>query len=155
MSDQMSDNPKAAACALREEADLAPADLKYDGNGLLVAVIQDDADGEVLMVAYMNEESLGRTLATRRTWFYSRSRQRYWMKGEESGNVQEVVSVRYDCDGDALLIRVNQLAAGGGEGVACHTGRRSCFYRDLPLGSEGAAGDAPAHDSSPAAGEGE
>ena len=153
MSDQMKDNPKAAACALREEADLAPADLKYDKNGLLVAVIQDDADGEVLMVAYMNEESLERTLATRRTWFYSRSRQRYWMKGEESGNVQEVISVRYDCDGDALLIRVNQLAAGGGEGVACHTGRRTCFYRELGLGAV-AADDATSGEA-PTTGEGE
>ena len=136
----MAGNPKAATCAVREEAELTPADLKYDSSGLLVAVIQDDASGDVLMVAYMNEESLTRTLRDRRTWFYSRSRQKYWMKGEESGNVQEVLSVQYDCDGDALLIRVNQLNAAGGEGVACHTGRRTCFYRDLALGSGVAEG---------------
>jgi phosphoribosyl-AMP cyclohydrolase len=80
------------------------------------------------MLAYMNPDSLKQTLETRRTWFWSRSRNKYWMKGEESGNVQEVVEVRYDCDADTLLVRVNQVGAG-----ACHTGDRTCFYRSLPL----------------------
>lgn len=80
------------------------------------------------MLAYMNAESVERTLATRRTWFWSRSRKKYWMKGEDSGHVQDVHRVLYDCDADTLLVRVTQHGAG-----ACHTGERSCFYRELPL----------------------
>lgn len=121
----------------RETRDLRIDELKFGPDGLIVAVVQDATDGDVLMVAYMDPESVFRTLRDRRTWFYSRSRQKYWMKGEESGNVQEVVSVAYDCDADALLVKVHQR----GEGVACHTGARSCFYRELPLG---AGIDAPA-----------
>lgn len=131
----------------RETRALSLDELKFGPDGLIVSVVQDATDGQVLMVAYMNRESVERTLRDRRTWFYSRSRQRYWMKGEESGNVQEVVSVAYDCDADALLVRVNQL----GSGVACHTGARSCFYRELPLGSvtqaTEATGEAEPHSS--------
>lgn len=99
-------------------------ELKFDQQGLIPAIIQDQKSGQVLMMAYMNQEALRKTLETRRTWFYSRSRQELWMKGETSGHIQEVKQVRYDCDADALLILVEQT------GVACHTGHYSCFYRD-------------------------
>jgi phosphoribosyl-AMP cyclohydrolase/phosphoribosyl-ATP pyrophosphohydrolase/phosphoribosyl-AMP cyclohydrolase len=98
--------------------------VKYGSDGLVVAVVQEAATREVLMVAYMDGEALKRTLATGRTWFYSRSRQEYWCKGETSGDRQFVHHVSYDCDGDALLVEVTQ--EGGG---ACHTGNRTCFYR--------------------------
>ena len=100
-------------------------DLKYDKNGLVPAIIQDYKSGEVLMLAYMNKESLRRTLKTKKTCFWSRSRQEYWVKGMTSGHFQFVKSVAYDCDLDALLIKVRQV------GVACHTGNRSCFYRKI------------------------
>ena len=92
--------------------------------GLLPAIVQDSETGEVLMLAYMNEEAYRRTLETGKAWFYSRSRNAFWMKGESSGHVQEVREVRVDCDADAVLLKVNQLG-----GAACHTGHRSCFYR--------------------------
>jgi phosphoribosyl-ATP pyrophosphohydrolase/phosphoribosyl-AMP cyclohydrolase len=101
-------------------------EIKFDENGLVTAVVQDAESGEVLMVAYMNEESLRRTLQSGRTWFWSRSRRELWCKGETSGNRQYVREIRYDCDGDALLVKVLQV------GPACHTGERSCFYRLLP-----------------------
>jgi len=107
-------------------------DLKFDDKGLICAVVQQHDTDEVLMVAYMNDEAVRRTLETGRTWFWSRSRQEYWCKGETSGNTQQVVEVLADCDADALLVRVSQ------QGVACHTGERTCFYR--PLAAEG---DAP------------
>jgi phosphoribosyl-AMP cyclohydrolase len=94
------------------------------GGGLVPAIVQDEATGEVLMLAYMNPEAYRRTLETGKAWFYSRSRDAYWMKGETSGHVQEVKQVRVDCDADALLLRVRQVG-----GAACHTGHRSCFYR--------------------------
>ena len=94
--------------------------IKFDEKGLVPAIVQEE-NGEVLMLAYMNEESLKKTLETGYTWFYSRSRQQLWNKGETSGNVQKVVEISYDCDGDTLLIRVHQT------GVACHTGSYSCF----------------------------
>lgn len=100
--------------------------LKYNEEGLIPAIVQDEKDNEVLMVAYMNQESLKRTLESGETWFWSRSRQKYWHKGETSGNVQKVKEIRYDCDKDALLIKVEQVG-----GAACHTGARSCFYRTL------------------------
>ncbi len=100
-------------------------DFKYDDKGLIPAIIQDVGSGEVLMLGYMNEESLKRTLASGRTWFWSRSRQEFWCKGETSGNRQYVREIRYDCDQDALLVKVVQV------GPACHTGERSCFYRVL------------------------
>ena len=92
-------------------------------HGLIPAVIQDDATGDVLMVAFMDEKTLNLTLETGKTWFFSRSRNKYWMKGEESGNTQEVISVATDCDADAVVIRVKQNGP-----AACHTGNRSCFY---------------------------
>ena len=98
--------------------------IAFNGDGLVGAIVQDATDGAVLMFAWMNNESLRRTLDTGRTWFWSRSRQEYWCKGETSGDRQYVRSVRYDCDGDALLIGVDQAGAG-----ACHTGHRTCFHR--------------------------
>jgi len=102
-----------------------PDNLKYDEKGLIPAVIQDHRTGEVLMVAYMNEVSLRKTVETGLTWFWSRSRQKYWQKGETSGNVQRVLEILYDCDGDVLLVKVKQ------SGPACHTGNRTCFYRSF------------------------
>ena len=99
--------------------------LKFDKKGLIPAIIQDDKTGDVLMVAYMNKESLKITLREKRTCFYSRSRKALWRKGETSGNIQKVKKIYYDCDKDALLIRVTQ------KGVACHTGEWSCFFRRL------------------------
>ena len=101
-------------------------EVSFDDAGLVTAVVQDVADGAVLMVAHMDAEALRRTLHTGRTWFWSRSRQEYWQKGETSGDRQFVRSVRLDCDGDALLVVVDQHGAG-----ACHTGERSCFFRSL------------------------
>ena len=100
-------------------------DFDKDG-GLVPAVVQDAADGTVLTVAYMDSEALRRTLETGRTWFYSRSRQEYWQKGETSGDRQYVREVRVDCDGDALVVVVDQHGRG-----ACHTGERTCFYRTI------------------------
>lgn len=123
----------------REHDDLTVEQLKYDDAGLIPAVIQQYDTGEVLMVAYMNAESVEKTLETGRTWFWSRSRQQYWMKGESSGHVQDVKEVRYDCDADCLLVKVDQ------HGAACHTMERSCFYRTLSLGPAASApGDAGA-----------
>jgi phosphoribosyl-AMP cyclohydrolase len=105
-------------------SDLDPAiaaRLKRDAAGLVAAVVQQFDTGEVLMVGWMDEEALHRTLTTGRTTFWSRSRQEYWVKGDTSGNVQHVKSVALDCDGDALLVRVDQV------GAACHTGDRTCF----------------------------
>jgi len=102
---------------------LIPPNLKYDDKGLIPAVIQDWKTKDILMVAYMNEESLRRTVDSGLTWFWSRSRQKFWQKGETSGNVQRVKDIYYDCDQDTLLIMVDQT------GPACHTGERSCFYR--------------------------
>lgn len=101
-------------------------EVSYNADGLVPAIIQEEATGEVLMMAWMNETALRRTLETKRTWFWSRSRQEYWCKGETSGDRQYVRSARYDCDGDALLFVVEQVGKG-----ACHTGERSCFYREL------------------------
>jgi phosphoribosyl-ATP pyrophosphohydrolase/phosphoribosyl-AMP cyclohydrolase len=108
-------------------------DLRWDERGLLPAIVQDAGSGEVLMLAYMNADSLRRTLESGETWFWSRSRQELWHKGATSGNVQQVVEIRYDCDGDTLLVRVTPA------GPACHTGARNCFYRVLSL-PEPAAG---------------
>ncbi|MDO8914837.1 MAG: phosphoribosyl-AMP cyclohydrolase [Coriobacteriia bacterium] len=110
----------------RERDALGVEDIRFDGAGLVPAVVQQHDTGEVLMVAYMNAESLAKTIETGRTWFWSRSRMQYWMKGESSGAVQDVVEVRYDCDADCLLVLVDQHGPG-----ACHTGERTCFYRRL------------------------
>lgn len=99
--------------------------LKFDKNGLIPAIIQDYKNSQVLMLAYMNKESLRRTLKLGKTCFWSRSRKEYWVKGATSGHFQFVKSLAYDCDMDALLIKVRQL------GEACHTGNRSCFYRRI------------------------
>jgi phosphoribosyl-AMP cyclohydrolase len=98
---------------------------RYDERGLVPAIVQDADSGEVLMLAYMNAEALERTLSTGQTHFWSRSRQELWHKGATSGNVQEVVEIRIDCDEDTLLLRVHPA------GPACHTGNRTCFYREL------------------------
>ena len=99
--------------------------LKFDENGLIPAIVQDYRTGQVLTLAYMNEESLAVSIAERRTCFWSRSRGRLWRKGEESGNVQHIVSITADCDEDALVVQVDK------EGPACHTGEESCFFRPL------------------------
>ena len=104
------------------------ARLKRDADGLLAAVVQQHGTGEVLMVGWMDDEALRRTLTSGRTTFWSRSRQEYWRKGDTSGHVQHVRQVRLDCDGDALLVVVDQV------GPACHTGTRSCFDADVLLG---------------------
>jgi len=106
---------------------------RFDANGLVTAVVTDAASGEVLMVAHMNAEALQKTIESGEAWYFSRSRKALWKKGETSGHVQRVVELRVDCDQDAVWLRVEQQ--GGG---ACHTGRRSCFYRAVPLGKSGA-----------------
>lgn len=100
-------------------------EIKYDEKGLVPAIVQEVDTREVLMLAYMNEESLKKTIDTKQTWFFSRSRQGLWNKGETSGHTQEVKSLYYDCDADTLLVGVKQ------NGVACHTGEYSCFYNKL------------------------
>ena len=99
--------------------------LKWDANGLIPAIVQQHDTGEVLMVAWMNQESLAKTLETSRTWFWSRSREELWNKGATSGNTQQVTEVRFDCDADTLLVLVDAA------GPACHTGERTCFFRVL------------------------
>jgi phosphoribosyl-AMP cyclohydrolase len=106
----------------------------FDADGLIAAVVTDAASGDVLMVAHMNAQALAKTIETGEAWYYSRSRKALWKKGETSGHVQRVIELRTDCDQDALWLKVEQ----GGPG-ACHTGRRSCFYRAVPLGQKGAA----------------
>lgn len=100
-------------------------EIKFDSNGLIPAIVQDANTKEVLTLAYMNAESLRLTLETKETWFWSRSRQELWHKGATSGNVQKVVEVRVDCDADTLLVLVEPA------GPACHTGERTCFYRNI------------------------
>ena len=102
-------------------------ELKWGSSGLIPAVVQDATTGEVLTVAYVNRESLAKTLELRETVFYSRSRQCLWHKGETSGNTQTVVSISTDCDQDAIVIRVNP------KGPACHTGARTCFFEEIEL----------------------
>ena len=99
--------------------------LKYDAQGLVPAIVQDADSGEVLMMAYMNRQSLADSIRTGKTHFWSRSRRKYWMKGETSGHTQEIRAILVDCDADTVLIRVRQ------QGAACHNGYRSCFYRKL------------------------
>jgi phosphoribosyl-AMP cyclohydrolase len=105
---------------------------KFDASGLVTCVATDAATGEVLMVAHMNDEALRKTIASGEAWYFSRSRNSLWRKGETSGHVQRVVEMRMDCDQDAVWIRVEQV------GAACHTGRRSCFYRKVDGGESGA-----------------
>jgi phosphoribosyl-ATP pyrophosphohydrolase/phosphoribosyl-AMP cyclohydrolase len=105
--------------------DSITTEVKFDESGLVPAIVQDCATGEVLMLAYMNRESLSKTTESGETWFWSRSRSQLWHKGETSGNTQRVISIALDCDGDTLLIRVEP------RGPACHTGARSCFFRTI------------------------
>ena len=109
--------------AVSETARLGVADLAFDEKGLIPCIVQDAESGEVLMMAWMNEESVNRTLEQKTTWFWSRSRSRFWHKGEESGNTQQLVELRYDCDADCLLAKVIPA------GPAYHTGANTCFYR--------------------------
>jgi phosphoribosyl-AMP cyclohydrolase len=102
---------------------------KFDADGLVTCVATDARSGDVLMVAHMNAEALRKTIESGDAWYYSRSRQHLWRKGESSGHVQKVVEMRVDCDQDAVWIKVEQAGPG-----ACHTGRRTCFYRAVPLG---------------------
>jgi len=116
--------------------------VRFDGRGLVAAVAQQHDSGEVLMLAWMNREAVAETLATGRVCYWSRSRGALWRKGETSGQAQRLVEMRLDCDGDALLLLVDQA------GVACHTGRRSCFYR---AARDGAAVEISAPEVDPAA----
>ena len=116
--------------AIEEGLAFAP---QFGADGLITAVATDVVSGDVLMVAHMNAEAVAKTIETGEAWYYSRSRKTLWKKGESSGHVQRVKEMRVDCDQDALWLKVEQ--AGGG---ACHTGRRSCFYRAVPLGKAGA-----------------
>ena len=122
---------RAAAKAGIEEGDRF--EPRFGPDGLLTCVAVDAGSGEVLMVAHMNREALRRTVESGRAWYWSRSRRELWLKGATSGQTQNVVEMRVDCDQDAILIKVRV----GGDGGSCHTGRRSCFYRVAPLG-EGA-----------------
>jgi phosphoribosyl-AMP cyclohydrolase len=120
--------PPGSSADLEEGLALMP---KFDADGLITCVATDAASGDVLMVAHMNAEALAKTIATGEAWYYSRSRRALWKKGETSGHTQRVVEMRVDCDQDAVWIKVEQSVA------ACHTGRRSCFYRAVPLGKQG------------------
>jgi phosphoribosyl-AMP cyclohydrolase len=117
---------RGATQAVEEGRALAP---KFDADGLLTCVATDAATGELLMVAHMNAEALAKTIESGEAWYFSRSRRRLWRKGESSGHLQRVLEMRVDCDQDAVWIKVEQAGPG-----ACHTGRRSCFYRAVPLG---------------------
>lgn len=121
----MADKPE-----IEESLAFAP---QFGADGLITAVVTDATSGDVLMIAHMNQEALAKTIASGEAWYYSRSRRKLWKKGESSGHVQRVIELRVDCDQDALWLKVEQT----GEG-ACHTGRRSCFYRAVPLGQSGA-----------------
>mgnify|MGYP001807518536 CR=1 FL=1 len=121
----------AASNEIEEGTTLQP---KFDSDGLVTAVATDVATGELLMVAHMNAEALANTIRSGEAHYYSRSRKKLWRKGEESGHTQRVVEMRVDCDQDAVWLRVEQAGPG-----ACHTGRRSCFYRAVPLGQSGEA----------------
>ena len=118
------------ASDLEEGLTLAP---RFGADGLVTAVVTDARSGDVLMVAHRNDEALAKTIETGEAWYYSRSRQKLWKKGESSGHLQRVIELRVDCDQDAVWLKVEQQGAG-----ACHTGRRSCFYRAVPLGQTGA-----------------
>lgn len=129
MTDKSSFAPRGSTAEVEEGAAFAP---KFDADGLITAVATDAKSGDVLMVAHMNAEALRKTIESGEAWYYSRSRERLWKKGESSGHVQRVVELRVDCDQDALWLKVEQLGPG-----ACHSGRRSCFYRAVPLGKAG------------------
>jgi len=117
------------ASEIEEGLGFAP---QFGADGLITAVVTDVQSGDVLMVAHMNAQAVAKTIETGEAWYYSRSRRKLWKKGESSGHVQRVVELRVDCDQDALWLKVEQQGPG-----ACHTGRRSCFYRAVPLGKTG------------------
>jgi phosphoribosyl-AMP cyclohydrolase len=117
------------ASEIEEGLGFAP---QFGADGLITAVVTDVQSSDVLMVAHMNAQAVAKTIETGEAWYYSRSRRKLWKKGESSGHVQRVVELRVDCDQDALWLKVEQQGAG-----ACHTGRRSCFYRTVPLGKTG------------------
>lgn len=124
---RMTDFPTAVSKALLEEGNVfAP---RFDANGLITCVTVDAATGKLLMVAHMNAEALGKTLETGTVWYWSRSRNQLWHKGDTSGQIQTLVEMRVDCDQDALQL----LVTVAGDGGCCHTGRRSCFYRSVKL----------------------
>ena len=125
--------PPAAKANIEEGTAFSP---RFDPNGLVPVVVTSAASGEGLMLAYMNDEALARTIETGEAQFWSRSRKRLWRKGEESGNTMRVIELRTDCDQDALWLKVEL----GGAEACCHTGRRSCFYRALPIGKGAATG---------------
>jgi phosphoribosyl-AMP cyclohydrolase len=129
VADKSPSGASAAVADLEEGVALAP---KFDADGLVTCVATDAGSGDVLMVAHMNAEALAKTIASGEAWYFSRSRRALWKKGESSGHTQRVVEMRIDCDQDAIWIKVEQTVA------ACHTGRRSCFYRSVPLGKAGA-----------------
>ena len=106
-------------------------ELKYNDQGLIPAIVQEAGTGEVLMLAYMNKESIAKTLELGKTCFWSRSRQEFWVKGLTSGNVQILKEILYDCDADTLLVKVEQVGKG-----ACHTGERTCFFRSIEKNDE-------------------
>jgi phosphoribosyl-AMP cyclohydrolase len=128
MAENASFVPPGAPADLEEGAALTP---KFGPDGLITCVATDAASGAVLMVAHMNADALAKTIATGEAWYFSRSRRKLWRKGESSGHFQRVVEMRIDCDQDAIWIKVQQT------GGACHTGRRSCFYRAVPVGKTG------------------
>ena len=130
MSDQSIFAPPGSTQDVEEGLALTP---KFDADGLVTCVATHAANGDVLMVAHMNADALAKTIETGEAWYFSRSRQKLWRKGESSGHAQRVVEMRVDCDQDAVWIKVEQAGSG-----ACHTGRRSCFYRAVPLGQAGA-----------------
>lgn len=130
MTDTSSFSPRGSTAEIEEGLGFAP---KFDADGLITAVATEAKTGDVLMVAHMNAEALRKTVETGEAWYYSRSRKALWKKGESSGHIQRVVELRTDCDQDALWLKVEQEGPG-----ACHTGRRSCFYRAVPLGQSGA-----------------
>jgi len=131
VSDQT--NPFAQRCSTGEVEEGLAFQPKFDADGLMTCVVTDARSGELLMVAHMNAEALRKTIESGDAWYFSRSRMQLWRKGESSGHGQRVVELRVDCDQDALWLKVEQEGPG-----ACHTGRRSCFYRTLPLGKAGA-----------------
>ncbi|WP_395706651.1 phosphoribosyl-AMP cyclohydrolase [Casimicrobium huifangae] len=126
----MSDSPVSGPAVLVAPISAAAlAEVRFDAQGLIPAIAQDAVTNEILMVAWMDRDALLRTLSTGRACYYSRSRRSAWMKGESSGHLQILREIRIDCDGDVVLMKVDQLG-----GIACHTGRRNCFYRKLENG---------------------
>jgi len=128
MSERSTLPSSATAAELEEGTAFTP---RFDADGLVNCVVTDAISGDVLMLAHMNAEALAKTIATGQAWYFSRSRRTLWRKGETSGHTQRVIELRVDCDQDSIWIKVEQVAG------ACHTGRRSCFYRAAPLGQAG------------------